>query len=272
MSRFFVNRPIFEGALAFHRKVGEAFHFPLHRHETIMEILFLAEGEADYWIDGKYYLARAGDIVLFHPNIWHEERSRLEETFFFYYVGFHSLQIDGVAPNCLYADGEEPVFSVHSNYDRIKRLFQEICEEAGNGWSEDLTTAGLLLELLILELHRTRCYSPVKTARFSTHTAITKAKHYIEERYHEPLTIQQIADHVYLSPSHLSHLFRALYGESPIQFAIRQRINAARRYLATTDFSVERIAELVGYESVTAFQNLFKKATGQSPGKYRKFN
>jgi AraC-like DNA-binding protein len=272
MSQLFVNRPIFEGALAFHRKAGESCYFPLHRHETRMEILFLAEGEADYWIDGKHYLARAGDIILFHPQVWHEERSRLEQSFSFYYAGFHSLQLDGLPPNCLYADEEEPVFSVNSNYVRIKRLFQEVCEEAVNGWSEALTTAPLLLEILLMEVHRTRFYSPVKTSRLPTHFAVTTAKHYIEESYHKHLTIQQIADHVYLSPSHLSHMFRELYGKSPIQFAIEQRINAACRYLTTTDLSVERIAELVGYESVTAFQNLFKKVTGGSPGKYRKLS
>ncbi|WP_397340189.1 helix-turn-helix domain-containing protein [Paenibacillus qinlingensis] len=51
---------------------------------------------------------------------------------------------------------------------------------------------------------------------------------------------------------------------------VEQRIHAEYRYLATTDCSVERIAELVGYQSVTAFQDLFKKATGHAPGNYRK--
>ncbi|OCT13451.1 hypothetical protein A8709_17750 [Paenibacillus pectinilyticus] len=273
MSQLFSRRPIFEGAISFHRKAGEPCHFPLHRHETIMELLFIAEGEADYWIDGKHYLAQAGDIVLFHPNVWHEERSRLERNFSFYYAGFHSLQIDDLPPNCLYASGEEPVFSVRANYVRIKRLFQELCDEAGTGWSTSLTTSGLLLEMLIVEIHRGKCYSPpVKTSRLTTHTAVTKAKHFIEEcYYHKQLTIQQIADHVYLSPSHLSHTFREVFGQSPIQFVIQQRLHAACHYLTTTDLSIEQIAELVGYESVTAFQNVFKKLNGVSPGKYRRF-
>lgn len=149
-------------------------------------------------------------------------------------------------------------------------LFQELCDEVNEGWSETLTSADLLLELLLMEVHRTKQHASGKIARLSTQAAITIARRFIEERYNEPLTIQKIADHVYLSPSHLSHLFRDTYGESPIQFAIRQRIHAARRYLTTTEFSVEQIAGLVGYESVTAFQNLFKKATGHAPGALRK--
>ncbi|MBA2940917.1 AraC family transcriptional regulator [Paenibacillus sp. CGMCC 1.16610] len=270
MSAIFLKRPVLEGAIAFHRKARESCHFPLHRHEAMMEILFIAEGEADYWIDGKHYEARAGDMVIFRPLVWHEERSRIEAPFSFYYAGFHSLQVEGLSANHLLEDDEQPVFSVSSNAERIKHLFQELCDEVNEGWSEALTSSGLLLELLLLEVHRTKHHAPGKTARLSSQTAITKARRYIEERYHEPLTIKQIADHVYLSPSHLSHLFRDAYGESPIQFAIHQRIHAARRYLTTTEFSVEQIARLVGYESVTAFQNLFKKATGLAPGTFRK--
>lgn len=272
MSTLFLKRPVLEGAIAFHRKAGESCHFPLHRHEAMMEILFVAEGEADYSIDGKHYVARAGDIVLFHPLVWHEERSRVEAPFSFYYAGFHSLQMAGLPENRLLEDHEQPVFSVSSNYERIRRLFHDLCEEVSEGWSETLTSADLLLELLLLEVHRTKQHASAKLTRLSTQAAVSKARRYMEERYHESLTIKQIADHVYLSPSHLSHLFRDTYGESPIQFVIRQRIHAARRYLSTTAFSVEQIAGLVGYESVTAFQNLFKKATGHAPGTYRKLS
>ncbi|MEC0267757.1 AraC family transcriptional regulator [Paenibacillus anseongense] len=270
MSPIFFKRPVLEGAISFHRKAGESCYFPLHRHEAIMEILFIAEGAADYWIDGKHYEARAGDMVIFHPLVWHEERSRIQAPFSFYYAGVHSLQVEGLPANYLLEEDEQPVFSVSSNVERIKHLFQELCDEVNEGWSEAVTSCGLLLELLLLEVHRTKHYATGKTARLSSQTAITKARRYIEERYHEPLTIKQIADHVYLSPSHLSHLFRDAYGESPIQFAIRQRIHAARRYLITTEFSVEQIARLVGYESVTAFQNLFKKTTGLAPATLRK--
>ncbi|WP_274365636.1 AraC family transcriptional regulator [Paenibacillus thermotolerans] len=270
MHRTFAVQPVFEGALAFLKKTGETIHFPLHRHEASMEILFIAEGEADYWIDGHHYAARAGDIVLFHPNVWHEERSRPESPFTFYYVGFHSLRLAGLPPDRLYAEQEEPVISARSNYDRIKRLFQDIVEEASDGWPEAASTAGLILQLLIAELHRTIMFPPPKPARAPIQSAVSKARRYIEERYHEPLTVKQVADHVYISPSHLSHMFAAMYGESPIQFAIRQRIEAACRYLVTTEYSVEKIAALVGYESVTAFQNVFKKSTGKTPGQFRK--
>jgi AraC-like DNA-binding protein len=270
MSTLFLKRPVLEGAMAFHRKAGESCHFPLHRHEAMMEILFVAEGVADYWIDGKHYEARAGDMVLFHPLVWHEERSRVEAPFSFYYAGFHTLQLAGLPEHCLLESNELPVFSVRANDERIHRLFHDLCEEVSEGWSETLSAADLLLEQLLLEVHRTKQHVSAKIARLSTQAAVSKARRYIEERYHESPTIKQIADYVYLSPSHLSHLFQETYGESPIQFAIRQRIHAARRYLSTTEFSVEQIAGLVGYESVTAFHNLFKKATGHAPGAYRK--
>jgi AraC-like DNA-binding protein len=56
---------------------------------------------------------------------------------------------------------------------------------------------------------------------------------------------------------------------TPIHYLIQYRIEAAKQYLRGTRESVERIALLVGYESPTHFQYVFKQRVGQTPGQYR---
>lgn len=269
MGGLFIGRPVFLSAKAFYAKTGVRVHFPLHRHEHNMELLFIADGQSDYEIDGKSYRARAGDIVLFHPNVWHEEHSLSDHPFTFYYVGFHSLQIKGLPPNWLTEAEEAPIFSALARYDRIKSLFDQLMDEADAGWNGSLSGVQSLLELLLLEVHRT-LRMPMARKRSFAHVAIAQIRRIMEERYYESLTIRELADAVYTSPSYVSHLFREHVGESPIQFLIRLRVSAAKRYLSTTDLSLEQIAERVGYGSPTSFQNVFKKTTGLTPGRYRK--
>lgn len=272
MDARFESRPIYLDAQEFRREAGETWFFPLHRHEMNMELLFIAEGQCSYTINGKRYRAGAGDVVLFHPNVWHEERSDPSGPFQFYYVGFHSLQFRGLPEFRLYAsEGEEaPLFSAAHRYDRIHYLFRELCEEGGAGWPEPLSGVDIALERLLLEVRRTMVHPSSHSSRPSAQGLVNKVRRIIEERYREPLTIRQLAEEVYISGSYLSHIFQRQVGQSPVQYVIRQRMNSAKRCLATTDLSIAAIAQEIGYESATAFQCLFKKAVGVTPGQYRK--
>lgn len=84
-----------------------------------------------------------------------------------------------------------------------------------------------------------------------------------------PWTLTMMARLAGLSRSTFSHRFRALTGESPVQYLIRQRIELARRLLSTTTLGIAEIAERVGYETSSAFSHSFKKATGISPADFR---
>jgi transcriptional regulator GlxA family with amidase domain len=59
-------------------------------------------------------------------------------------------------------------------------------------------------------------------------------------------------------------------GLSPIEYVQRLRVEDAKRRLERTDAPVEDIGWRVGYEDAAFFRRLFKRATGLSPGVYRK--
>ncbi|MFC4776241.1 AraC family transcriptional regulator [Paenibacillus sp. GCM10023252] len=274
MDARFESRPVYMDANEFRREAGDSWIFPLHRHESNMELLFIAEGHCAYTIEGRHYSAKAGDVILFHPNAWHEERSDPDGAFQFYYVGFHSLQFKGLPAYRVYAaaEVEAPVFALPHYYNRLTVLFRELCAEGRAGWPEPLSGTGLLLERLLLEVHRAKLHPSPPPGRPTAQGIVRQVRRTIEERYTDALTLRKLADEVYISPSYLSHLFQQQVGLAPIQYLIHQRINAAKRYLATTELSFASIAEAVGYESSTAFQTLFKREVGVTPGQYRKEN
>ena len=92
----------------------------------------------------------------------------------------------------------------------------------------------------------------------------------MEENYHSSITLDMLAAETYVGKYHLAHLFKAETGVSPIQFLIYCRMEAAKRYLKTTELQVKQIAELVGYQSEPSFHNVFLKTCGMTPGEYRR--
>lgn len=85
----------------------------------------------------------------------------------------------------------------------------------------------------------------------------------------QSLSIQQLADLVYLSPTYLSGIFKKQVGETIGQYLTRLRVEKAKIYLADPQYRLYQVAEMVGYEDANYFGKLFKKQTGMLPSEYR---
>ncbi len=99
---------------------------------------------------------------------------------------------------------------------------------------------------------------------------LIKSTSYIYENYQKKISIEFLADMENLSQSHYRAIFTRTLGESPVEYIISRRIEAAIYLLNNSDKKLSEIAELVGYNDVYYFNRQFKRKTGVSPGKYRK--
>ncbi len=72
------------------------------------------------------------------------------------------------------------------------------------------------------------------------------------------------------SRSSLLRRYKAMFGKTPSEEIHEGRIRIAKEYLRDTVFTVENIADMVGYANVLTFTRRFKAQTGMSPGEYRK--
>ncbi|MFD1775288.1 response regulator [Paenibacillus rhizophilus] len=98
---------------------------------------------------------------------------------------------------------------------------------------------------------------------------IAKALEYITNHYSENLTLQIVADTVYLSKNYFSLLFKKQTGQNFIDYLIELRIREAKRLLAEEDVRISDISEIAGFNDVNYFRKLFKKMTGLTPLEYR---
>ena len=94
---------------------------------------------------------------------------------------------------------------------------------------------------------------------------------YIDRHYAEDLSIEQLARQFYLSPYHLSHIFRQKTGYSLKQYVLRRRIGEAQMRLVNAQDSVQTISEAVGFADASYFSRIFSKYVGLTPTEYRKF-
>ncbi len=94
---------------------------------------------------------------------------------------------------------------------------------------------------------------------------------YIEDHYSEKISLDQIAENMYLSPFYISRIFKGETGYTPIRHLINLRLEKAKALLeGGYQGSIQEVAALVGYDDAYHFSKLFKKKYGISPSQVRK--
>jgi two-component system response regulator YesN len=99
---------------------------------------------------------------------------------------------------------------------------------------------------------------------------IQQAKDYIDHHYMEPeLSLNEVAAHVNLSPSHFSVIFSKEASQTFKEYLTEIRIKKAKEYLRTTALRSVDISYQVGYSDPHYFSHVFRKVTGLSPNEFR---
>lgn len=97
-------------------------------------------------------------------------------------------------------------------------------------------------------------------------------KKYISLHYNEEITLNELADILSLSRSHLSVLFKKEVGISFRDYLIDFRMNRAIEILKEKSLPLTVVSELVGYPDYAQFSKIFKKRMGMSPKQFVKTN
>ena len=98
---------------------------------------------------------------------------------------------------------------------------------------------------------------------------IWKARRYIEEHAHEHLSLTRVASIVRINATHLSEKFKHVTGTKFVDYIAATRFERARKLLEDGDLRVSEVAFMVGFQSLSQFNRVFKKFSGRSPTQYR---
>lgn len=91
-----------------------------------------------------------------------------------------------------------------------------------------------------------------------------------EQRFSEPITLENIAHQSGLSYEYITRLFQRYESKSPGQYLMDLKINKALELLQSDELTIQEIAEQIGYSDPFTFSKAFKRYIGTAPTHYRK--
>lgn len=112
-----------------------------------------------------------------------------------------------------------------------------------------------------------------KMRELNTSVRLSKPIHhcteYIYSNIHRRITVEELANHVSLSPSHLSRLFKKEIGMPVSDYIRSKKIERAKNLLRFSDYSFIEITNYLSFDSQSHFIQTFKKYEGVTPKVYR---
>ncbi len=253
---------------------------PYHCHD-ITELAFVMSGTGKYRIEGQIYEISEGDLLIFKPGVHHQAlyvpEAEVPATEFF--VGFCDVQLAGREP------GDVPLpgggYILHTGGELRQRIFR-ICSsmeaESTVCWQGRYHMLKAYLMQLLLLILKEQAQLPESMKGYSFESVnkkyvVEQIISYFEDHYHEKISLDTIAENMYLSPFYISKIFKSETGDTPIRHLIHIRLEKARELLVQEkDMSIQEVAAAVGYDDAYHFSKLFKKYYGQSPSRVRKDN
>ncbi|MFD0673202.1 response regulator [Cohnella sp. GCM10027633] len=106
--------------------------------------------------------------------------------------------------------------------------------------------------------------------RGTTHREVQQLMDYIKSNYKEPITLQQLSNHLFLSPNYLCSLFKQETGITIVDYIKQFRIEMAKQLLESSHLKVYEIAESVGFTSSSYLCRVFKEMTGININEYKR--
>jgi AraC-like DNA-binding protein len=254
------------------------WHARTHRHDGFFEFIGITSGKGRVRYNGRLYDIIGPALFVYEPARTHEEWSDKANPWrMFYIAGSIKSQGQPFDFRTLYRlVGRDLIIIRRSR--RLKNILSVMMDIYGEiskqrfGWKQ--MANGLFYGFIrhLLEAGNWGAGNGGSSPRGGERRKeiADKVKRYVDEHYHEKLSLDDLTEAVYLSPYYLSHLFKAETGCSPIQYVINRKMEIARKLLAHPDLTVSQVAKQVGYESIHYFSRLFAAVEGVSPTSYRK--
>lgn len=111
---------------------------------------------------------------------------------------------------------------------------------------------------------------PSKYQRETENDDMTKIVEHINAFFNQEVNLAVVSEKFGISRFHLCRKFKEATGSCITDYVNMKRLTEAKKLLLDTDYSVNRISELVGYNNTSYFIRIYKKTYGKSPGEYRK--
>ena len=243
------------------------FHYRQRPNGADQHILiYCINGEGWANIDKTEYIVKAGDFFIVPKHIGHKYSANETEPWTIYWVHFKGTIADAIVALALDRLGGHKGFV---NYDETRiRTFNTMYNQLERGFgSDNLVYANMnVWQYLTTFIFNDKFTSEGKMSKYDT---VERSIDLMGKKIDQFINLEEIANSVYLSPSHFSTLFKKKTGFSPIEYFNHLKVQKACQYLLFSDLRIKEIACNLGIEDPYYFSRLFTKVMGMSPNEYR---
>ena len=257
------------------RKFHSAQTLPMHTHPGWMEITYLAAGSLTWCVEGEQRVdLSGGNLYCTWPGERHGGVDGVWQPCEMYWI---LIELPRVMPEGYLGIPATEAQTLHQRLWRLQSRkftgptalighFRRLCDLVGQSdASSQLAARSALLHIL---LETCRCSQQPSMEGLLSPPILNAVK--IMKRWIErPRSLPDIAREVGMSTSHFSRLFKKETGLAPGDYYIRCRVNAARKFITTTDLSLAEIANRCGFGTGQYLATCFRRVTGRSPSSFR---
>ena len=226
-------------------------------------IHYIISGKGFYKIGKRTYELQAGDSFLVYPNTEVVYYAAETDPWEYAWVGFTGSDASMILKATDFSP-EKPIIRETPHGSDIHRQILHIYDARGNEFEHAVEMTGRLYTMLAMFLHG----ASHTTEQNSANSYVQKGIEYISSNYSYAITVEDIADYVGVSRSHLYRVFMLNVGKSPIDYLTEYRINEACKLLRAGNLSIAEVAVSVGFFDQFYFSRVFKRAKGVPPSKY----
>ena len=235
-------------------------HFPLHTHE-VCELLLLKSGKASYVVEGKSYPLQKNSLVITRPSCIHCIRIESDDPYERHNLLYDPQRLlpklyDAIPKNLdvLHLDSNHTIVTLFQKMDIYYQQFQ--------GAERDRLLT-LLTEEIFFNIRLASGQSAEQGA-VSSNPLIQQAIAYIEEHITTLADIEEICNALFITKSHLHHLFIRHMQITPKKYIISKRLSLAQRALRSGAKPTEVYLEY-GFNNYATFYRDYKRFYGHCP-------
>lgn len=224
------------------------------------------KGRGELRVNDEVYIIKENEGMFLTPHVPHEYYPVTSE-WQVCWVSFNGSVIDDIMLSLQFINSGKIVLT---NPESLYRMLQELMDRLEENHTSSTMQCSELLYSVILKLRQDSVYIESKS-RLQQITQLNPVLRYIEEYYHQPLTLEVLAQQLNVTEQYTCLLFQQSLGIRPFEYVTRVRIQKAKKLLLKNNqISVQDIARQVGYEHPSYFIKRFKEQENVTPTIFRK--
>ncbi len=238
---------------------------PILRDFYVMH--FIIDGEGYIERGNKKTALKKGDLFLVPVNELVRYYANAENPYEYYWVGFFGVSAADLLKETGFLVDGNLVLHSGERYDELRSLFAKLASYSDErSLKENLNMLGLFYQIM-----GTLVPNSVEFELDTEQTSVLNlVVSFIEFNYSVDISMETLENVCHMHRSNLYRLFKKYYGVSPSEYLREYRMDRALYLLKNGDYSIKKIASMVGYPNTSFFCKAFKAKYHKTPSEARR--